>query len=75
MSWLVVVEHQVNDVGGSGNKDNLEGSVPQAPEWIGPKEICYSVECLSKCDLREGMFAKFQEGLSVPRYLVTYTTR
>lgn len=39
---FVVVEHQVDDVGGGSNKDELEGSVPQASERVGPKKVCES---------------------------------
>jgi hypothetical protein len=39
---LVVVEHQVDDIGGGSNKDELESSVPQAPEGVCPKKVCES---------------------------------
>jgi hypothetical protein len=37
---LVVIEHQVDDVGRGSNKDELESSVPQAPEGVCPKKVC-----------------------------------
>jgi hypothetical protein len=42
VGWLVVVEHQVDDIGGGSNKDELESSVPQAPEGVCPKKVCES---------------------------------
>jgi hypothetical protein len=45
---LVVVEHQIDDIGRGSNKDELESSVPQAPEGVCPKKVCergLSVRC------------------------------
>lgn len=45
---FVVVEHQIDDIGRSSNKDELECGVPQAPEGICPKKVCergLSVRC------------------------------
>jgi hypothetical protein len=64
---LVVVEHQVDDIGGGSNKDELESSVPQAPEGVCPKKVC-----------ERGLSMRYAYSLrwtGVPRYRVTYTTR
>lgn len=37
---LVVVEHQVDDIGRGSNEDELEGGVPQASEGVRPKKVC-----------------------------------
>lgn len=40
MCRLVVVEHQVDDIGRGSNEDELEGGVPQASEGVRPKKVC-----------------------------------
>jgi len=37
MRRLVVVQHEVDYVGGAGDEDNLESGVPEALGWVGPE--------------------------------------
>ena len=64
---LVVVEHQVDNIGRGSNKDELESGVPQAPEGVCPEEVCQN-----SLSMR---FVWFLRRTGVPRYRVTYTTR
>jgi hypothetical protein len=64
---LVIVEHQVDDICGCSNEDELESSVPQAPEGVCPKKVCERGLSMR--------YAYLLQWTGVPRYRVTYTTR
>ena len=39
MSWLVIIQHQVNGVELCADEDDLEGCVPERLRWVGPEEV------------------------------------
>lgn len=40
MRWLVIVEHEVDDVDLRANEGDLEGGVPEGIGWVRPEEVC-----------------------------------
>jgi hypothetical protein len=45
---LVVVKHQVNDVGLGGDEDDLKGGVPERQGRVGPQEIWQVMRLVGK---------------------------
>jgi hypothetical protein len=61
---LVIVEHQVNNVGLGGDEDDLKGGVPERKGRVGPQEIWRGM-------LSAGNIVAWR--FDIPKYRVAYT--
>jgi hypothetical protein len=48
VSRLVIVEHQIDDVGLGGDEDDLKGGVPERKGRVGPQEVWQVMRLVGK---------------------------